>query len=111
MSSPIVLTVNWSSTGGYSMTPANPNINTGGTARFMSPNKPSTVHFTPSTTPFGASVMVPMGGYVDVHVGAAEYTLQYSITGATAGTSLAASADSNVVRLTGSTGAIKVGSG
>ena len=111
MSSPIILTVNWSSTGGYSLTPASPSINNGGTARFTSPNKPSTVHFTPTNTPFGSQVSVPMGGHVDVVVGAAEYQVQYSITGVTAGTSMAATAGESQVHAMASSGTIKVGSG
>src|SRR4051812_8709600 len=80
MSSPILLTLNWTSGSGYSMTPANPNVNTGGTVRFSSPDKPCTVHFSPSTTPFGASVSVAMGGHRDVLVGAADYSVQYTLS-------------------------------
>ncbi len=111
MSSPIILTVNWSATGGYSLTPPSPSINNGGTARFSSPTKPATVHFTPTTTPFGSQVVIPMGGHVDVLVGAAEYQVQYSITGVTAGTSVAATAGTSTVTLMASSGTIKVGSG
>ncbi|ABF39610.1 hypothetical protein Acid345_0605 [Candidatus Koribacter versatilis Ellin345] len=111
MSSPIILTVNWSATSGYSLTPPNPDINNGGTARFTSPNKPATIHFTPTNTPFGASKMVPMGGSVDVPVGAAEYQVQYSIAAVQATTGVAATAGTSTVRLGVSSGTIKVGSG
>ena len=111
MSNPIILTVNWSSTDGYSLNPANPTISTGGTVRFSSPTKPSMIHFTPNNTPFGPSKTVPMGGYVDVPVGAAEYQVQYSITAVQAQTGVAAAAGTSQMGAMVSSGTIKVGSG
>ncbi len=107
----IPLNINYNS-GGYSMSPPNPNISKGGTARFNASNCSCTIHFTPATTPFGASVTVQQGTHHDVPVGSMDYSVQYSISAAQATTGLAAAATTDsLTRVLDSGGTIKVGSG
>jgi hypothetical protein len=104
---PINITYN-ETTQTYSMSPANPHIDHGGTAQFNATNKPCTIFFNPTNTPFGASQTVQTSPNLQIGVGNGNFTVGYCIT--TVGGQCTAPPPPSGLSAT-PTGTIKVGSG
>jgi hypothetical protein len=104
---PINITYN-SSSQEYSMSPATPHIDHGGTAQFNATNQACTIYFNPTTTPFGTKQDIQTSPNVDIAVGDGNFTVGYCIT--TYGGTCTAQAPPSGLAATPS-GTIKVGSG
>ena len=73
----VPLNITWDANKGYELHPPNPDIDPDSTARFNASNKSCTICFSPTDTPFGASLNVNVGTHVDV--GPGDFTVDYCI--------------------------------
>jgi hypothetical protein len=76
----VAINITYNDANGYSMSPASPHIDHGGTAQFNATSQNCTVCFSPTTTPFGASLNLTTGVNTDISVGDGNYQVSYCIT-------------------------------
>jgi hypothetical protein len=76
----VAINITYNSANGYSMSPASPHIDHGGIAQFNATNQNCTICFSPTTTPFGASLDLTTGVNSNISVGDGNYQVSYCIT-------------------------------
>jgi hypothetical protein len=76
----VPMNINYNTANGYSLSPVNPNIAKGGTARISTSSQPATICFNPATTPFGACQSIQANSSVNIQVGSSDFSVGYCIT-------------------------------